>query len=43
MSTFGGIIVQVLLFVTEHKEFDIYITDGTVIETVPVGDWAGSI
>lgn len=43
MSKLGGIIVQLLLPVTEHKEFDISMTDGTVIDTVPVGDWAGRI
>ncbi len=38
MNKLGGIIVQLLLLVTEHKEFDISMADGTVIDTVPEGD-----
>lgn len=43
ISKLGGIMVQLLLLVNEHTEFDISMADGTVILTVPDGDWAGSI
>lgn len=43
ITTFGGIITQLPLLVTEHAEFDIYIIEGTVIDTVPVGDCAGKM